>query len=479
MYTILKNDDFLIGYENGVEKVYIGQAKKRNNGGSVLERLREHDKSITEGYNDIWSWAVVVTSREDEFSLDDLNALENAFYKELPKQSILNGNTPNCGGVDSSRYTDKINQIKSYITSIGFQVFDDENESENIQITSTTNEYSVVEDLHNGMARIPEIVTPHKVVKQMVDMLPKDVWNDKTVFLDPACKGGEYLREIYDRLMNTESMQAKYPNEIERSIHILQNQIFGIALSRVSLERTTKKLLGYGQNIRVIPNYIGLLKAKVVGGDDSDKVEYIRDTLDREFGREMRFDVVIGNPPYQENYQDEHSKPLYNLFMQAFLDISDIQIMITPNTYFCGKRFRDLRVNLIKHGIRTIVNYPISGEVFRGMGTNCCITECGIGRDETSVIEVENGERKDLGKFKFNSELPILLDSNEISILNKMNKNSIDCSQLIKTVGYFGIHTNLRIVSGLNKGEFLSLRDVKDKEHSVGVLYKVSESSQV
>lgn len=33
------------------------------------------------------------------------------------------------------------------------------------------------------MARIPEIVTPQRVVKQMVDMLPVEVWNDQTVFL--------------------------------------------------------------------------------------------------------------------------------------------------------------------------------------------------------------------------------------------------------------------------------------------------------
>ena len=35
-------------------EVYVGQAKKRNNGESVLARLREHDTSTTERYCDIW-----------------------------------------------------------------------------------------------------------------------------------------------------------------------------------------------------------------------------------------------------------------------------------------------------------------------------------------------------------------------------------------------------------------------------------------
>ena len=256
---------FLFGYENNMEMCYVGQAKIRNDGESVLARLREHDKSTTEKYCDVWDWAVVVTNKNGSWTLDDLNALEHAFYAEIPVEQNLNGNNPNAGGADFDNYIDKIEQIKALVTTIGFSIFAKKIQTENIQVISETNEFSIVEDLQNGMAHIPEIVTPHKVVKAMVDMLPADVWNDKTVFLDPACKGGEYLREIYDRLMENEVMQSKYPNNIERSNHILSEQLYGIALSQVSLERATKKLMGFGMNIRVIPNYIEILKAKFVG----------------------------------------------------------------------------------------------------------------------------------------------------------------------------------------------------------------------
>lgn len=192
---------FLFGYENSKEVVYVGQAKKRNDGESVLARLRKHDKSTTEKYRDKWEWIIAVTNKDDAWGLDDLNALEHAFYNEIPAEQNLNGNNPNSGGADYEAYIDKINQIKSLITAIGFNIFSDEETAEKIQVTSEVNEYTIVEDLQNGMARIPEIVTPQKVVKAMVDMLPKAVWNSQTKFLDPACKGGEYLREIYDRLL--------------------------------------------------------------------------------------------------------------------------------------------------------------------------------------------------------------------------------------------------------------------------------------
>lgn len=291
---------FLFGFDGTKEKVYVGQAKKRNNGESVLARLREHDKNSYESYHDIWTWAIVVTGKDDTWTVDDLHALEHAFYNEIPSEQNLNGNNPNSGGADYTYYNDKINQIKNYITAIGFSLFSDNRDSEKIQITSEVNENTVVEDLQNGLARIPEIVTPHKVVKDMCDMLPSDVWNDSTVFLDPACKGGEYLREIYDRLMETELLIAKYPDEFERSNHILGKQIYGIALSQVSLERTTKKLRGYDNNIKVIPNYIAKLKGNGLGSRADGSTKTIQDILNEEFKKEMKIDVVIGNPPYQE-----------------------------------------------------------------------------------------------------------------------------------------------------------------------------------
>ena len=95
---------FLVGYEGTNEVIYVGQAKKRNDGESVLARLREHDKSQTEKYRDKWEWAVVVTNKNDSWSLDDLNALEHAFYAEIPQHQSLNGNNPNSGGADFSKY---------------------------------------------------------------------------------------------------------------------------------------------------------------------------------------------------------------------------------------------------------------------------------------------------------------------------------------------------------------------------------------
>lgn len=49
-----------------------------------------------------------------------------------------------------------------------------------------------------------------------------------------------------------------------------------------------------------------------------------------ERGMDMKFDFVIGNPPYQENLQDTSDKPVYNYFMDAAYDIGEKVELITP-----------------------------------------------------------------------------------------------------------------------------------------------------
>ena len=291
---------FLIGRVGLTEMVYVGQAKKRNGGGYVLQRLREHAKSQTEQYREIWTRAIVVTGKEDTWGPTELNALEHIFYNEIPPENSLNGNNPNAGLDDLEQFSEKVKQIELYLAILKVGIFSGTDDSQRVTVQSVTNEYSRREDLLNGMARIPEIVTPHKTVVDMVDLLPADVWNPETTFLDPACKGGEFLKEIYNRLMETESLKAIYPNDIVRSNHILSNQIFGISISEVSKKRTTDSLNGFGYNIKIIPGYIDKIKGKCLGSKEDGTEKTMFDIIKEEFNR-MKFDVVIGNPPYNND----------------------------------------------------------------------------------------------------------------------------------------------------------------------------------
>lgn len=358
---------FLIGNDGIKWRCYVGQAKKRNNGGSVLLRLREHDKSITERYCEDWDRAVIVTNKDDAWGLDDLNALEHQLYNEIPSSKRLNGNEPNSGRADSRMYIDKVKQIKSYMALLGLDIFEEPEGIDEMNITQLDDVNVPVEDLQRGLSRIPEIVTPHNTVKKMVDTLPDDVWNPETTFLDLACKGGEYLKEVFDRLMKAEPLQAMFPNEIARAFHILDKQIFGIALSSISLERTVNALNGYNRNIKMIPGYIRYLKYK-------DDGKMFKSIIEEEFER-MKFDVVIGNPPYNEKDGgakfNDSSSPIYSDFVLKGADIADRYMsMVIPSRWLSGGKLTldKFRLQMIesKH-IKNIHYYSNPRDVFPGI----------------------------------------------------------------------------------------------------------------
>lgn len=75
------------------------------------------------------------------------------------------------------------------------------------------------------------MITPVPIAKEMVNTLPDTVWNSDTTFIDPCCKSGIFLHEIYLKLMETESLIKEFPDKAERRQHILHNQLFGIALN--------------------------------------------------------------------------------------------------------------------------------------------------------------------------------------------------------------------------------------------------------
>lgn len=129
-----------------------------------------------------------------------------------------------------------------------------------------------------------EVFTPIELVKDMLDKIPTDVWeNPKSTFLDPGMGKGTFLVEIVNRLVY---IYGYSPEDV---------------ISRV-----------YGYDIRV--KYINYLKR--VGF----KNVFHKDFLNEEFS--MKFDVVIGNPPYQEKVGNKKTEPLWNKFVKKSFEVS-------------------------------------------------------------------------------------------------------------------------------------------------------------
>ena len=168
------------------------------------------------------------------------------------------------------------------------------------------------------------VFTPKRVVNMILDAFeaenPTFFKSDKVKILDPYVKSGNFLAEAAKRFY-------KYSNDKDIK-RIIENQLFGIAPFDIYATLAQETVYGFvdtkfkhylrNRNIRPEPRIEELVKA--------GKLEEI---IKEHFGN-MKFDVVIGNPPYQEETKDTSDKPIYNYFMSEAYKFADKVCFITP-----------------------------------------------------------------------------------------------------------------------------------------------------
>lgn len=190
-----------------------------------------------------------------------------------------------------------------------------------------------------------EVITPQNIVKDMVDLLPQEVFNPDATFFDPAVKSGRFLIEVYNRLMAS-PLLAHIP-EPDRHKHILENQLYGFATSPTAAIVVRKALY----NDPLATGNIHFTSGKVT-----------KESVQGAFNN-MKFDVVIGNPPYNNDIYIN-----FALLGKKLMKPSGYMVLITPAKWQAkGGDLNDKFRKEIVPYMSKIVFYPDCCEVF-GIG---------------------------------------------------------------------------------------------------------------
>ena len=98
-----------------------------------------------------------------------------------------------------------------------------------------------------------QIFTPRWVVAKMVDELEENnpgCFDDPdNTFADLYMKSGLYITEIVKRLYRSKNLKKLYPDDKARIKHIIENQVYGMAPTRIIYLIATNYILGFDETL--------------------------------------------------------------------------------------------------------------------------------------------------------------------------------------------------------------------------------------
>lgn len=333
-----------------------------------------------------------------------------------------------------------------------------------------------------------EVFTPPAIANQVLDLLPSEVWSNQDLkWLDPCCKSGVFLREAAKRLMT--GLENKIPDEQKRREHIFKNMLYGLAITELTglisrrsvyyskdatsdysiLEFETEHgniLYQRGKHHYVNKKcwHCGAPVGSLDRGEHLENYAYsfihdnrkanIKEPYALEaLSKDMKFDVIIGNPPYQlqDAGDSTGASPIYHRFVEQAKKLDPRYIsFIIPSRWFAGGKGLDkFREDMLSdRRIKNIVDYHDAADAFPGVEIKggICYFLWDKGYDgDCEITPILNNEARPPMKRSLSAYDVFIRFNESVSILEKvLAKGDESFSDDISRQKPFGFRTNFK-----------------------------------
>lgn len=328
-----------------------------------------------------------------------------------------------------------------------------------------------------------EVFTSPQLANQMLDLIPAHFFSDPTkTFLDPCSKSGVFLREIAKRLIK--GLESHFPDLQERLNHIFTKQLFGIGITSLTAQLSRRSLYcsreANGQysvctafddengNIfyRTLAHQWENGRCTECGAsqevfDRDDKLETHAYHFIHSYSpffeqyKKMKFDVIIGNPPYQlsDGGAQASARPIYQNFVEQAKKLQpEYLVMIIPARWYAGgKGLDEFRATMLQDKqIRQLHDFPNSQDCFSGVdikGGVCYFLWQKGSTGETQVFTYENGEKvSQASRYLQEENMEIFIRSNDaVEIYHKVKSfDEPSFNEFISSRKPFGFDTKFK-----------------------------------
>lgn len=341
-----------------------------------------------------------------------------------------------------------------------------------------------------------EVFTPPSVANAMLDLLPQELFsNPDAKFLDPACKSGVFLREIAKRLL--EGLKDKIPDLQERIDHIFKTQLYGIAITELTslLSRRSVYCSKY-PNCKYSVSKFDTVEGNIFfnntksthlwisgkclhcGASEKEYGDKAREGLERHAYQfihnaipgeleNMKFDVIIGNPPYQlsDGGAQASAKPLYHLFENTAEKLNpQFIVMVIPARWYAGGKGLDVFRNKMLNSthLSELHDFPNTEDCFPGVNIRGGVCYFLWAKDKTDkyckvVTHIRKEEKIMKRTLRYKDCDIFIRNGNAISILEKIEKsNEPSFASIVSVRKPFGIST-----------DFSQTKDFHEKETEI------------